>query len=99
MSKWIWKFGEFEVYHNLLLHNRRQQYGYPEPVVWKLYAPEPVVNFRKKVTTDGGVVRIRACGDFSTTIGGDMPWEQTKYGGQPEITLKPGTVTISIRVA
>jgi len=25
MSKWIWKFGEFEVYHNLLLHNRRQQ--------------------------------------------------------------------------
>ena len=58
MSKWIWKFGEFEVYHNLLLHNRRQQYGYPEPVVWKLYAPEPVVNFRKKVTTDGGVVRM-----------------------------------------
>lgn len=28
-----------------------------------------------------------------------MPWEQTKYGGQPEITLKPGIVTISIRGA
>ena len=99
MSKWIWKFGEFEVYHNLLLHNRRQQYGYPEPVVWKLYAPEPVVHFRKKVTTDGGVIRIRACGNFSVTIGGNMPWEQKKYGGQSEITLEPGTVTISIRVA
>lgn len=99
MSKWIWKFGEFEVYHNLLLHNRRQQYGYPEPVVWKLYAPEPVVHFRKKVTTDGGVIRIKACGNFSVTIGGDMPWEQKKYGGQSEITLEPGTVTISIRVA
>ena len=48
MSKWIWKFGEFEVYHNLLLHNRRQQYGYPEPVVWKLYAPEPVVSYKNR---------------------------------------------------
>ncbi|MCM1135823.1 MAG: hypothetical protein NC400_09655 [Clostridium sp.] len=99
MSKWIWKFGEFEVYHNLLLHNRRQQYGYPEPVVWKLYAPEPVVCFRKKVTTEGGTIHIKACGDFSTTIGGDKPWEQKKYGGQPEIFLEPGTVTISVRVA
>ena len=73
VSQWIWKFGEFEVYHNLLLHNRRQQYGYPEPVVWKLYTPEPVVCFRKKVTTEGGLFRVRACGNFSVTVGGDHP--------------------------
>ncbi|MFQ7551623.1 MAG: hypothetical protein ACLRMZ_16530 [Blautia marasmi] len=54
MSQWIWRFGEFEIYHSLMLHNRRQQYGYPEPVVWKMYAPEPVVQFRKTVTTKGG---------------------------------------------
>ena len=42
MGQWIWKFGDFEIYHNLLVHNRRQQYGYPEPPVWKLYTPEPV---------------------------------------------------------
>ena len=99
VSQWIWKFGEFEVYHNLLLHNRRQQYGYPEPVVWKLYTPEPVVCFRKKVTTEGGLFRVRACGNFSVTVGGDHPWEQKKYGGQQEIMLEPGTVTVSIRVA
>lgn len=98
MSQWIWKFGEFEVYHNLLVHNRRQQYGYPEPVVWKLYAPEPVVCFKKKVTTEGGTFRVRACGNFSVTVG-DEPWNQKKYGGQPEIMLDPGTVTVSIRVA
>lgn len=39
MSQWIWRYGEFECYHNMILHTRRQQYGYPEPVVWKLYAP------------------------------------------------------------
>ncbi|MEY8278260.1 hypothetical protein [Blautia marasmi] len=68
MSQWIWRFGEFEIYHSLMLHNRRQQYGYPEPVVWKMYAPEPVVQFRKTVTTKGGMIRIRACGNFSVTV-------------------------------
>lgn len=43
MSQWIWRYGEFECYHNMILHTRREQYGYNEPVVWKLYAPEPVV--------------------------------------------------------
>lgn len=98
MSQWIWKFGEFEVYHNLLLHNRRQQYGYPEPVVWKLYTPEPVVCFRKKVTTGGGTFRVKACGNFSVSLG-DQPWNIKKYGGQPEIKLEPGTVTVTIRVS
>lgn len=98
MSQWIWKFGEFEVYHNLLLHNRRQQYGYPEPVVWKLYAPEPVVCFKKEVTTEGGIFRVRSCGNVSVTVEKE-PGNQKKYGGQSEITLEPGTAEVSIRVA
>lgn len=99
MSKWIWKFGDFEAYHNLLVHTRRQQYGYPEPVIWKLYTPEPVVCFQKRITTDGGWFRVCACGDASVTVTGERPWEQKKYGGQKEIRLEPGTVTVSIRVA
>ena len=58
MSQWIWRYGEFECYHNMILHTRREQYGYNEPVVWKLYAPEQVVCFKKKVTTEGGTFRI-----------------------------------------
>lgn len=82
----------------MLVHNRRQQYGYAEPVVWKLYAPEPVVRFRKRVMTTGGVFRVRACGDLSVEVG-DAPENQVKYGGQTEIALEPGTVTVTIRVA
>lgn len=100
MAKWIWKFGEFEIYHSLMLHDRRQQYGYPEPVVWKMYAPEPVVMFRKKVTTQGGVFHIRACGHVSTTVQtGSMPWEIIKYGGKTEIPLAAGTAVVQIRVS
>lgn len=98
MGKWIWRFGEFEHYHNLILHTRRWQYGYKEPVMWRLYAAEPVVSFKKTVTTKGGEVRIFACGEFSTTVG-DAPWDQKSYGGQPVIQLEPGTATITIRVA
>ena len=98
MAKWIWKFGEFEVYHNLLLHNRRQQYGYPEPTVWKLYTPEPVVCFQKTVTTEGGVFRVHACGNSSVHIIKADTLEELKYGGIKEIELEPGTVTIKIRV-
>lgn len=103
MSQWIWKFGDFEIYHSLLLHNRRQQYGYPEPVVWKMYTPEPVVQFRKTVTTKGGSIRIRACGTFSVTVAkiGDKYRGENirKYGGRSVIDLDPGTVEITIRTS
>ena len=98
MSQWIWRYGEFECYHNMILHTRRQQYGYPEPVVWKLYAPEPVVCFKKEVTTEGGTFRIHALGNISVIVGAE-PWNQKKYGGQREIKLEPGTTTVLIRVA
>lgn len=97
MAKWIWKFGEFEIYHNLLVHNRRQQYGYAEPVVWKLYTPEPVIHFRKEVDTMGGTFCVHACGNSSVTVI-DMDGNEAKYGGKKEITLDPGKYTISIRV-
>lgn len=98
MGQWIWKFGDYEMYHNLLLHNRRQQYGYAEPPVWKMYTPETAVRFKKKVTTSGGTFRIHACGDTAVTIGNHYP-DIKKFGGKKEITLEPGTTEILILVS
>lgn len=98
MGQWIWKFGDFEIYHSLLLHNRRRQYGYFEPPVWKLYTPEPVVRFRKQVTTDGGIFYVHACGNSAITVGTAYP-DIKKYGGATEITLAPGTTEITIVVS
>lgn len=98
MGQWIWKFGDFEMYHNVLLHNRRQQYGYPEPPVWKLYTPEPVVRFRKTVTTSGGSFHVYACGSTAVTVGSSYP-DIHKYGGKKDITLEPGTTEITIQVS
>lgn len=107
MSQWIWRFGEFEIYHNMILHQRRQQYGFTEPAVWKIYAPEPVVRFRKTVVTEGGSFTVKACGDHSLTvideqnsrIEGAHYTGVRKYGGRNKIELRSGKYTIEIRVS
>lgn len=105
MSRWIWKFGEFEFYYNKLVHFRRQHYGHIEPPTWKIYPVEPVVMFEKVVSTQGGVFTIHAQGDYATEI---MPYPQQvkqgriqvyiKWGASPQVTLDPGTYDIQIRV-
>lgn len=107
MSQWVWKFGEFEIYHNMILHQRRQQYGFMEPVVWKIYAPEPVVRFKKTVNTQGGVFTVTACGNTSTTVideknsvrEGAFYTNVKKFGGKKEIELPSGEYTVEIRVS
>lgn len=98
MSKWIWKFGDMEIYHNLFLHNRRTQYGYPEPPVWKMYTPESAVSFRKKVTTEGGTFRVKACGNFCVMTGMSF-MDRVEHGGKEEITLPAGTTMVEIHVS
>ena len=51
-AKWIWYEGEFEVFHNLAVHARREQYGTASPAVWPLPHLYPVVEFRKTFTAD-----------------------------------------------
>ena len=100
MSKWIWKFGAMEKYHNILVHTRRQNYGYLEPPVWKLYSPEPVVRFRKRVSLDrSGRISIHAQGDHSVMLMGEQfPGHQCPMWGAEEVELPAGEYTLQIRV-
>lgn len=98
MARWIWKFGEFECYHNQQIHRKRQAYGHMEPVVWKIFRPEPAVEFKKKVTTDGGWIHIEACGDFSVSLM-DVPNERDpQWFGAQDVLLPAGTHVLDIRV-
>ena len=97
MARWIWKFGEFEIYHNLLLHNRRTQYGWPSPPVWKVCAPESCVRFAREVPGPGGTIRVWAKGDFAVTVW--RGYEKTEYGGQHEIALGDGPMRVTVTVS
>lgn len=98
MSQWIWKFGEYEIYHNLLRHSQRQHYGYTRPPMWKIYMPDPVVRFRKTVTTMGGMLHIKKCGDLFVTLQMAGTSKKVELNGKTDFYLPKGTVTITLLI-
>ena len=49
LSKWIWYYGDFEIYHSLKLHTRRDEYDYIFPPFWRLDDCWHNVKFKKDV--------------------------------------------------
>ena len=49
-SLWMWYPGDFEIYHNLKLHLRREERGFVWPAFWRLDDCWHSVRFRKKST-------------------------------------------------
>ncbi|MBQ7372078.1 MAG: hypothetical protein IJW67_09415 [Blautia sp.] len=98
MAKWIWRFGEFECYHNMQVHGKRESYGYKEAPVWKIYAPEPAVSFRKEVCTDGGWMHIEACGDISVAYIENEIDRTHETRGAKMVYLEPGKHLLEVRV-
>lgn len=64
MAKWIWYKGDFEIYHNVQLHARREHYGMARPPFWDVPSPYNFVEFHKKFTVlQAGEFVCRAKGD------------------------------------
>jgi len=102
MSQWIWNFGDFEIYHSLLLHDRRIGYGRPIPAMWKLYSPEPNVRFEKLVNTQGGTFRVLAKGRGEVIVYENAErysLKNKKYGFGETIPLPAGEKRILIEVS
>lgn len=51
-AKWIWFPGDFELYHNIQLHTRREGEGFTSPAYWDMAAPYPVGDFYRTITAD-----------------------------------------------
>ena len=52
-AQWIWYNGDFEIYHSLKLHSRREEFGAEYPCIWALSSPYPSVVFKKDYHADG----------------------------------------------
>ena len=59
-AKWIWSYGDFELYHNMLLSNRRCDKDFLNyPCMWKVSRPEYNVRFYKRMKAEKDtVVRV-----------------------------------------
>ena len=48
-SRWIWYPGDYEIYHSIKLHSRREEFGSEYPCFWGMANVSPRVNFEKNV--------------------------------------------------
>ena len=97
MAYWIWRFGEFEAWHNTLVHSRRKEYGAAEPVVWKVSGPDCGARFWKEFSTEGGEVRLYVNGSFRVRLW-DAEGKNVSVPHENVFTLKSGTYRMSVTV-
>ncbi|MBO5375050.1 MAG: alpha-rhamnosidase [Clostridia bacterium] len=100
-SKWIWYPGSFELYHGMLLHNRRTStrtyengetrsvYYYP---MWRVDAPRHNARLTKTATID----KEETIEFFSNTDTSCLVIDDMKYNSGSKITLPAGTHTVTM---
>ncbi len=92
-SKWMWYYGDFELYHSQKLHVRRVERNVVYPAFWRLPEIYTSVRFRKKIT-------LQDEEHFSVTVNGMgfVMVANVKYVFGNEIVLSAGEYTIEIIV-
>lgn len=85
---WIWKYGDFEIYHSMLLHMRRVEREVVYPPYWKVDAPTPKVMFYYDYEGEGGYLKVYANGDGYVKIGNAL------YSPGTRIELGKGKFTV-----
>lgn len=61
MANWIWYPCDYEIYHSLKLHSRRDEYGYIRPCMWRLDDCWHNVIFRRTVTLSAPQTVVFRC--------------------------------------
>lgn len=87
---WIWKYGDFEIYHSMLLHSRRVEREVVYPPYWRVDAPTPKVMFYYDYEGDGGYLCVRAKGEGYVKIGNAL------YSPGTRIELGKGKFTVCV---
>lgn len=92
-AKWIWPFGEFEIYPHMLLSMRRREFGCDYPSVWYVGRPELAAIFKKSFTAEREfTLHVYSAGRGRVLING------TPYPVDSDIVLKKGDYDLSAEV-
>ena len=91
-SKWIWKPGDFELYHSMLLHNRITHQGLYYPPMWRVDAPaRNVLLYKKAELTETETLTV-----YSNTKQASFLVNSTRYPVGTTVTLEPGKYFIKL---
>lgn len=93
-SKWMWYYGDFELYHSQKLHLRRMEGSVVFPAFWYLPTAYTSVRFKKEISIDAEEkICVRANGVGFVMI------KDIKYAFDIPILLEPGKYEIQIMVS
>lgn len=93
-AKWIWYYGDYEIWHSLKLHSLRQERGTDYPCFWSLANVYPAVQFKKEVQIEKeetAICKIHGKGRVNIN---DVEF----YPSGVQFTLKSGRHTVTIDV-
>lgn len=92
-SYWIWHWGDYEIYHIMNVHLRREEQGYHRPPFWKISTPYVSVKFRKQINSSGGYLICHINGEGHVAI------DNIRYRENTRIELSPGFHGIEVLVS
>ena len=96
-SRWIWYPGDFEIYHNMLLHSRREEKGNDYPPFWHISRPEYACRFYHEYTAEkelSVLISIKGKGSLKT----DGQFYPIASNAETEVTLPSGTHRIQVDI-
>ena len=85
-SKWIWNPGDFELYHSMLLHNRRTYQGVYYPPMWRVDAPARNTLLYKRLDLE----QSETLTVYSNAQQASFQVNGTRYPVGTTVTLEPG---------
>lgn len=95
-ARWIWFNGDYELYHTIKLHSRRQEFETDCPAMWALYPPYPNVTFVKQWHADEDcTIKVVSNSRGYVVIDGD---HSNPYQVNGDIKVKAGDHYIMVRI-
>ena len=92
-SYWLWHYGDYEIFHAMNVHLKREKRGFHFPPFWKITAPYTSVKFRTQFTCDSGYLICHLNGIGHVSVDGVRSCEKTR------IELTPGSHTVEVLVS
>lgn len=92
-SYWIWHYGDYEIFHTMKVHLRREEQGYHRPPFWKISTPHASVKFQKRFHCESGYLICHINGN------GHIAVDEKRYHENTRIELTPGTHTVEVLVS
>lgn len=91
--KWMWKYGEFEIFHNMLVHTRRQEFGIEYPTMWQISGISPWVEFTTNVDIEKpGYINAKIHGTGFVSI------DNKRFPCGTDVVIPEGKHKVNIRV-